>query len=311
MQPVWDWLVAIYLFLGGLGAGAFLVAATLELSGKRYEFDFCPTTLVGATLSGPLVGIGTLLLIFDLGAGMREPLRIFHMFGNPASIMTWGIWILTLFIPLAFAYGLLELIDTYRNGGTEPARRFPVRTVKRIVAAVGSLLAVGTALYTGLLVSAVGPSMPFWSLPLLPSVQIPVMPLLFLVSAISTGVGLTVLLSGTLMVGDMRTRIRRLPVVHLVLILLELALIALLLTTALGQGGAAAQAAQALAIGRNSLIFWALFVAPGLAIPLVILILGVVGLHRRTLELVAGICIILAGLILRYLVLISGIPNTL
>ena len=109
-QPVWDWLVAIYLFLGGLGAGAFLVAAALEFSGIRSRLEFCPTSLVGAALSGPLVGIGALLLVFDLGAGMREPLRIFYMFSNPASVMTWGIWILTLFLPLCFLYGLLELM---------------------------------------------------------------------------------------------------------------------------------------------------------------------------------------------------------
>ena len=308
MQSVWGWLVAIYLFLGGLGAGAFLVAATLELSGKRYKFDFCPTTLVGATLSGPLVGIGALLLVFDLGAGMREPVRIFHMFANGSSVMTWGIWILSCFIPLALVYGLLEVIDTFRKGGKEPAGRLPVRTIKRIVAAIGSVFAVGTALYTGVLLSAVGPSMPFWSTPLLPSLSIPVLPLLFLVSALSTGVALTVLLSGTLVVGDVQKQLRRFPVVHLVLILLEVALMALLLTTALGQGGAAAQATQALASGSNSPIFWALFVVPGLAIPLVTLALGVAGVHWRSLELVEGICILAAGLVLRYLVLISAIP---
>jgi len=309
MQPVWGWLVAIYLFLGGLGAGAFLVAAVVELSGKRYEFDFCPTTLVGATLSGPLVGIGALLLVFDLGAGLREPLRIFHMFTNPTSVMTWGIWILSLFIPLALAYGVLEIIDTYRKTDAESARRSPIRLIKRIVAAVGSLLAVGTALYTGVLISAVGPAIPFWSTPLVFS--IPVMPVLFLVSAVSTGVALTVLLSGTLTVGNIRAHFRHLPAVHLALLVLEVALIALLLIMALGQGGAAAQAARALATGRNSLIFWALFIAPGLAIPLAVLGLGAAGVHWRGLELAAGICIIIAGLILRYLVLISGTPVTL
>ncbi len=303
-QPVWDWLVAIYLFLGGLGAGAFLVAAALEFSGIRSRLEFCPTSLVGAALSGPLVGIGALLLVFDLGAGMREPLRIFYMFSNPASVMTWGIWILSCFIPLALVYGLLELLAALGKGSR-------LRLVKRIVAAVGSLLAVGTALYTGVLVSAVGPSMPFWSLSLLPGVAIPAMPLLFLVSAVATGVGLTVMVSGTLMVGDMRQQIRRLPAIHLVLIALEVGLLALLLATALWQGGAAAEAAESLAIGAHSAIFWALFVVPGFAIPLAILGLGVAGVHSRALELVAGICIIVAGLVLRYLVLISGIPVTL
>mgnify|MGYP006288197481 FL=1 len=84
----WGWLVAIYLFLGGLGAGALAVAAVFELTGKRYEFDFCPVTLVGATVPGPVVLAGTVLLIFDLGAGLREPWRIPYMLTHLSSVMT-------------------------------------------------------------------------------------------------------------------------------------------------------------------------------------------------------------------------------
>ena len=69
----WGWLIAIYLFLGGMGAGSFLIASVFELSGIRYEHDFCPTTMAGAGVSGPLLLVGTFLLIFDLGAGLREP----------------------------------------------------------------------------------------------------------------------------------------------------------------------------------------------------------------------------------------------
>jgi len=299
MQSVWNWIIAIYLFLGGLGAGAFLVAAYFELSGQRAKLDFCPTTLVGATLSGPLVGIGALLLIFDLGAGMREPLRIFYMFANGTSVMTWGIWILCGFIPLALIYGVLELLDTY---GKDPAKGSRLRTAKRVVAAVGSLFAVGTALYTGVLLSAVGPALPFWSI----SLGLPILPLLFLVSAVSTGVALTLLLSDTLASGDRQPEANRFSVVHLVLIVLEVALLALLLITALGQGGPAAAAAEALTAGSNSLPFWLLFVVPGLVVPLVALAVAKVGKHSRVLTLVEGVCILAAGLVLRYLVLVSG-----
>ena len=72
MQEIWGWLPAIDLFLGGLGAGAFLVAAIVELTGERYRHDFCPTTLVGAGIGGPAVLLGTVVLIFDLGAGKRQ-----------------------------------------------------------------------------------------------------------------------------------------------------------------------------------------------------------------------------------------------
>jgi hypothetical protein len=36
--------------------------------------------------------------------GLRQPWRIPLMFTNFGSVMTWGIWILTLFLPLCFLY---------------------------------------------------------------------------------------------------------------------------------------------------------------------------------------------------------------
>ena len=42
-------------FLGGMGAGSFLMASVFELSGLRYKHDFCPTTMAGAGVSGPLL----------------------------------------------------------------------------------------------------------------------------------------------------------------------------------------------------------------------------------------------------------------
>jgi formate-dependent nitrite reductase membrane component NrfD len=312
MQTVWEWLPAVYLFLGGLGAGAFLVAATLEFSGKRYELDICPITLVGAILPGPLVALGTVLLIFDLGAGLREPWRIFYMFTHFSSVMTWGIWILSVFIPVALVYGFLEVLDTYPLVWEGMRKRIPVRRIKRIVAAVGSVFAVGTALYTGVLLSAVGPAIPFWSTSILPFLPIPMMPLLFLVSAISTGIGLTVDMSGTLALPDMQKRFRRLPVIHLALIGLEAVLLGLLLFTAFAEGGAAAQAAQGIAMGPRSLVFWILIVLLGFAFPFALhaYTLGL-GRHPRLLHLGAGIGVVVAGLILRYVVLVSGIPVTL
>jgi polysulfide reductase chain C len=312
MQTVWGWLPAIYLFLGGLGAGAFLVAATLEFTGKRYELDFCPITLVGAILPGPLVALGTVLLIFDLGAGLREPWRIFYMFTHFSSVMTWGIWILSVFIPLALVYGFLEVMDTYPLVWEGMRKRLPVRRIKRIVAAVGSVFAVGTALYTGVLLSAVGPAIPFWSTSVLPFLPIPMMPLLFLVSAISTGIGLTVDMSGTLALPDMQKRFRRLPLIHLALIGLEAVLLGLLLFTAFAQGGAAAQAAQNIATGPRSLVFWILIILIGFAFPFVVhaCALGL-GRHSRLLDLGSGMGIVVAGLILRYVVLVNGIPVTL
>ena len=325
MEPQWGWLIAIYLFLGGLGAGAFLVAAAFDLMGKRDQVDFCVVTLVGSVIPGPAVAIGTVLLILDLGAGFMEPWRILYMFAlrNVQSVMMWGVWILTLFIPLALLYGLLEILDDYPSlrewfksrkwlGWLNFLFRIPLRPTKRKVIIAGSFLAVATALYTGVLISVMGPSVPFWSTPVLPFVNVPMMPILFLVSAISTGIGLTVDLVATLSVPNVVHRMPAMTWIHLVFIGLETLLLGLLLITAFVNGGVAAQAAQDIVVGPHSIVFWVLIVIPGFIYPFIVHVYAIgLGGHSTWTGLLSGVGIVAAGLFLRYLILVAGIPATL
>jgi len=318
MQTAWEWLPAIYLFLGGLGAGAFLVAAVVELTGERYKHDFCPTTLVGSTVGGPLIALGALLLIFDLGAGKREPWRIPYMLTHFSSVMTWGVWILSMFIPLCFLYGFIELMENYPaiwQGLTRrlpPLQRLPLRRIKKLAVVVGCVFAVGTAVYTGVLISAVGPAIPFWSTKVLPFLPVPMLPVLFLVSAISTGMGLTIDFSATLALPEVQRRFRNMPVIHLTLIGLEALLIGLLLYVALNAGGAAAESARIIILGPLSISFWAGVVLPGLVYPFIVhaYALGA-GRHSLASGLGSGIGIVVAGLFLRYIIVFSGIPPIL
>src|SRR5512139_1463614 len=225
-QLSWGWPVVLYLFLGGLGAGAFLTAGVMELTRWRYRRDVCPTALTGGVIAGPAVAIGSVLLIFDLGAGKAEPWRIFYLFTNFHSVMTWGIWILCLFIPVALFYGLLELIEVVPFLKGLVMSRIPglltnIRRYRRWTAIVGSVLAVGVAIYTGVLISAVGPAVPFWSQPLLPFLPIPIMPLLFLISAISTGQALAFDLAATIVDPKIQHQMRGMDLAHIVLILAE------------------------------------------------------------------------------------------
>ena len=96
----------------------------------------------------------------------------------------------------------------------------PYRGIKRIVCSVGIVLALGTAIYTGVLLSVVQ-AVPLWATPILPA--------LFLVSAVSTGMGLCIDLAATLVVPEVHRRFKKLPLVHMVLIGLEIGLLALLL----------------------------------------------------------------------------------
>jgi polysulfide reductase chain C len=313
----WGWLIAIYLFLGGMGAGSFVVASIFELSGIRYKYDFCPTSLAGAGVCGPLILIGTVLLVLDLGAGLREPWRIPLMFLNFSSVMTWGIWILSLFLPICFVYFALELMHVQpgilawvRNKQNRLPRRLqlvpetlPYRRIKRLVCSVGIVFALGTALYTGILLAVVQ-AIPFWNSP--------VLPVLFLVSAISTGMGLTFDLAATMAVPDLHERYGKMPIVHMSLIGLEVALIALLMLLALGRGGEAAESAKLILVGSQSVIFWVMVIGLGMVYPFTVHAYAYARhKHGFVASILAGAGIVVAGLFVRYLVVAAAIPLTL
>ena len=320
MQTAWGWLPAIYLFLGGLGAGSLLIAALFEFYGDRDRYDFFPIPLAGATVSGPLLILGVFLLIFELGAGRREPWRILYMFTHFSSVMTWGIWLLTFFIPIALIYGFLEVLDTFPAAcqwlkGRRWLRwtaflwNLPLRRTKRVFAGIGSALAVGVAIYTGILLSAVGPAIPLWSTPILPGVHLPLMPLLFLVSALSTADALTVDILTTLFAGGRFRYSRRTHLIHLALITAEALLISHLLLHAFGEGGAAAESARQIVLGQHAPVFWIFIILLAIIFPLVGHIYAAgLGWHMLASGLSSGISILLSGLFLRYLILISGVP---
>ena len=313
-QTAWGWTTIVYLFLGGLGAGAFLTAAYVELSGWRHKRNVCPTALTGAAISGPVVILGSLMLVLDLGAGKTEPWRMLYLFTHPSSVMTWGIWILVLFIPLSLFYGLLELIaaEPFVRGLVWARAPIIVRNLqvyRRRTAIVGSVVAVAVAIYTGVLISAVGPAVPLWSQPLLPFLRIPIMPLLFLVSAVSTGQALTFDTVGTLALPEIQRQMRFMDLAHIGLIGLESVLIGLLLISALNAGGAAAESARLVMYGPLRLIFWVGVVLIGLVFPFVVHAYAIgAGRHSLWSGVGSGIGIAMAGLYLRYLIITAGIP---
>jgi formate-dependent nitrite reductase membrane component NrfD len=303
----WGWLIAIYLFLGGMGAGAFIVAALVELTGDRYKHKYCPTTMIGAGVSGPLILVGTVLLILDLGAGLHEPWRILYMFTNFSSVMTWGIWILTLFLPICFLYGLLELMHVYpgilawfRKWLRFLPETLPYRRIKRVVCSIGIVLALGTALYTGALLYVVR-AVPFWNTLILPA--------LFVVSAISTGMGLTIDLGATLAIRTVQRRFNHLPLIHMVLIGLEIALLALLLVVSLSQGGEAAESAKLIMTGPGSVAFWLLVVGFGMVYPFMVHVYAFARhSHGYISGILSGVGIVIAGLFVRYLIVAAAVP---
>ena len=231
------------------------------------------------------------------------------MFTNYQSVMTWGIWILTLFLPLAFLYGILEVMHVHPGILARVRKRLrflpetlPYRRIKRVVCSVGAVLAIGTAIYTGVLLSVVQ-AVPLWNTPILPA--------LFLVSAISTGMGLAFDLSATLAIPEIHRRFKHMPLVHMIFIGLEIALLALLLVTALNQGGEAAESAKLILVGNRSVIFWVLVVGFGMVYPFMVHVYAYARhSHGYLSGILSGAGIVIAGLFVRYLIVAAAIPVT-
>ena len=102
LQKEWGWLIAAYLFLGGVGAGAYTIAAVNSFLGESLE----PSTVVGLWIGFPALLIGSLFLIADLGS----PKNAFLAGMKPGS--SWiarGTWIITAFMVLAFLHLVLQV----------------------------------------------------------------------------------------------------------------------------------------------------------------------------------------------------------
>ncbi len=176
----------------------------------------------------------------------------------------------------------------------------PYRRIKQVVCSVGSVLAIATAIYTGVLLSVVG-AVPLWATPILPA--------LFLVSAVSTGMGLCIDLAATLSVPDVHRRYKHLPLIHMVLIGLEMALLALLFWTAFNQGGEAAESVRLILTGNGSLVFWLLVVGFGMVYPFMVHVYAFARhSHGYISGILSGVGIVIAGLFVRYLIVAAAIP---
>lgn len=294
---VWGWQIAWYLFLGGLGAGATLTSLVASRAGSSQA----AVERAGAALAGPAVAVGTALLVLDLGIGRREPWRIVYLYTNWQSPMTWGTWILTAFIPVALLHALAvtRALAPRWERYVAPVRRVCVRA--RVALQVGAgALALATAIYTGVLLS-VPPSFP-----LLNSLLLPV---LFLASALSTGLSAAVVVGfGWARRCGVTLELHRWGRIHVGLLVVELAV--LLAWLGVGSASPAGSASvQLLVSGALAPAFWLGVVLAGLVGPVLAFVIETAPRgHSCALALSGEVGVLAGGLALRYLVLLAAVP---
>ncbi|MHC4081693.1 MAG: NrfD/PsrC family molybdoenzyme membrane anchor subunit [Planctomycetota bacterium] len=286
IQTHWRWLIAAYLFLGGVGAGAYTVAAVNTFLGKVLE----PSTIVGLWISFPALIIGSLCLLADLGqptkavlAGMRPG----------TSWIARGFWIISIFMIVAMVHTWLAVFGNAETG------------LLKTIAVVGIVFAVSTMAYTGILLG-VSKGITFW--------RSGAVPVVFVISATVTGhfaimIGL-VLLSGRLESVEV---FRLMAGEAALLVVFEILAIAFFLQAAWKQPDPRESVVRLLA----NTTFIGGYVLGGLIAPLVLMLV----LYRRmpeatdsavmTVAVIGAALGLLGGLILRWGVLRFGAMPTL
>jgi formate-dependent nitrite reductase membrane component NrfD len=169
-ELTWGIILAAYLFLGGLAGGAYIVGALADLF-KKEKYKALSKSGVLASLFCIIIGL--VLLILDLKRFKVAPLVILNAYRRlPASIMTVGTWIITMFTLVS----LVTVVLFYLDGWS---------LVRKIVEIFGVILGLATAAYTGILLSFAR-GVPFWHSGFLPW--------LFVMSGLLTGLAIAVLL---------------------------------------------------------------------------------------------------------------------
>ena len=286
-EPIWGGIIAWYLFLAGLGGGAFIGGAFL--SWKHPE----ATTIrrVARIIAPAVVIIGLLLLMMDAEAGLHNPLRFALLLSNFGSVMTWGVVFLAAFVVIALLVLLLDFLK---------------KEVPWWLEVAGVVFALCVAAYTGALLG-VAKTFPLWNNALLP--------ILFSVSALSAGAS-AVLLGGAIFNVNEFHGIMKFKKAHYVLPLIEIILLASLLFITSSNSSAGFASVESLLIGKHAIAFWFGLVGVGLLLPVLIetMLLFVVGREQeesstgRLASIAGSVGVLVGGFLLRYLVVVAALP---
>ncbi len=299
-QKEWKEIIAVYLYLAGMGAGSFVIGTLISWTGARLEppfLSFIP--LFGYTLNlsevpifwGPiLVAIGAPFLILDLGIKWR----FMYACLNPrTSWVARGFIILSIFIVFGFILLAKSILPFEWLHANSPLWRIPE--------GMALFFAFATAIYTGVLLKATK-SVPLWNTNLLP--------ILFLVSALSTG-SMSVILS-TLGTGFFSHDAGPLKVLmggEQVLVVIEGIVLYLFLSRRYRAAEQGKDSVRLLLFGEMKMIFWGGVVLLGFIFPVVLENIASFFPGNFVLIFAAGIFLLCGGFFLRLGILHAGIKD--
>ncbi len=184
---VWDWRIVVYLFLGGLSAGMLVMCSIANLRIPKQPVEELAQCVRAPFIAFITLAIGAQFIMLDLG----KPQSLIWGFltFQPLSLMSWGTWGVpaVLFANALYILAVIPKADRHKL-------RFPIlinlseklapwmRPIAKLNFAMGIFLGI----YTGVLLSSFA-AIPLWNNATLP--------ILFLVSALSSGAAMIVIIA--------------------------------------------------------------------------------------------------------------------
>jgi len=293
-EITWGIPIAVYLFFAGLGAGSFCLG-TIASRRKGQGWEAC--SQMAFMLTPFAIGIGLLILVFDLGYQTRFWMTLTVL--NIKSPMSVGVWLLSAFFVVSVFSALFWLPASGRQRipwiGSSGVWSRP--KWRNTLSAVGISLALGVSVYTAVLLSST--VIPLWrSLSL---------PLLFFLSALSLGIeGGAILGIVSLRKTNpdaMKEPLRFLKRIYRVILPLYL-FIAVIFIFSLTLSSASRTEAFHLMTGWSGLIWWVGVICIGILVPL-ILVMKKNREHMRHAWVFSG-CLLIGDFLLRLVLILAG-----
>lgn len=169
-QVTFGWLIASYFYFTGLSAGSFILSTLAYGFGIKQYKPIAKTAIVTATL---LLVIAPIFLLLQVGWPVRSIWNHF-VYMNFSSPMTYGGFLLVIYPLNCIVYGLYM----FRNKPEDEKKI-------KLFGLIGIPLAITVHGYTGFIL-AFGKARALWNTALMPT--------LFLVSAIVSGIALMILI---------------------------------------------------------------------------------------------------------------------
>ncbi|MBT4792925.1 MAG: polysulfide reductase NrfD [Halobacteriovoraceae bacterium] len=288
---IWGWEVPVYLFFGGLAAGIILVTAMAIIYDKKKELPYSYNKLV--IFAPTLLSVGMLALFMDL----EYKLHVFRFYTTfqITSPMSWGSWILMIFYPAS----ILLTLGTIKEGWPKVYQLIKeisyvnllvTFSEKNLLKVAYIAIPIGSALgvYTGILLSAYV-ARPFWNSSLIGPI--------FLVSGISTGLALVLLLTKDKYEHHFISKI------DFGLIILEVCLVGLFIISMLSSSEKSLESIQLILGGELTTQFWVFFIGVGLLTPLILEFIELKGKYVP--KKLPALLVLFGGLMFRF-VMVSG-----